>query len=383
MSRRSFGSVRQKANGKYQSRYRDGDGKDHYAVFDTMTDARKHLAKAEADIERGDWFDPKSGTTTVGEWADTWLAGKRNLRYRTRLGYEGAVRNHIKPHLGRTQLSRLTPERVERWVADLEAGGATVSVTERAFKVLGLMMKVAVQRRYVRFNPCEPVEAPKHTVRKMLFLTPDQVGLVATEMGRRLPQFQTMTLLAAYGGLRWGELAGLYVSDLDLLRRRVRVQRQLHPNGSLDKPKTEAGTRWVDIPPWLCDELARTVSARRPAAGLPEEHAELLFLSEHGQRLHPSNFTRRYWRPAVVEALPPDRQGLRFHDLRHTAVALYLAGGEAAGKPVNAKRLQVRMGHSSIQMTLDRYGHLLPEDEDAAVEAMASPFTPAAAVTRI
>lgn len=86
----------------------------------------------------------------------------------------------------------------------------------------------------------------------------------------------------------------------------------------------------------------------------------------------------------MIEALPPHLHALRFHDLRHTAVALYLAGGEAAGKPVHAKRLQVRMGHSSIQMTLDRYGHLLPQDEDAAVEAMASPFlSPAAPVARL
>lgn len=282
MSRRPFGSMRKKTNGKYQARYRDAEGRDHYAVFDTRVEARQHLAKAEADLIRGDWYDPREGTTTVGTWADDWLATKRNLAYRTRDGYLVAIRNQIKPMLGGMPLTRLTPERVERWVADMEADGCTPSVTQRAFKVLNLMMKLATQRRYVRANPCEPVEAPTVVVRPQLFLTPEEVGLVAQEMGRRLPQYQTMVLLAAYGGLRWGECAGLYVSDLDLLRRRVRVKRQLHPNGTLTSPKTEAGTRWVDIPPWLCDELARTVSGRRPAVGLPEEHAELLFLSEQG-----------------------------------------------------------------------------------------------------
>lgn len=379
MSRRDFGSVRRKKNGNYQARYQDAEGMHHYAVFDTRGEATKHLAKAHADIERGDWYDPREGTTTVGTWADDWLATKRNLAYRTRDGYCYAIKNQIKPLLGTVPLSRLTPERVERWVLDMEAAGCTPSVINRAFKVLGLMMNLAAQRRYVRANPCEPVETPTLTVRPQLFLTPDQVGAVAEAMGERVAQYRSLVLLAAYGGLRWGEAAGLGVQHVESLRRRVRVERQLHPNGTIDKPKTDAGTRYVDIPPWLCDELARTIAGRRLAATLAPEHRDLVFLSERGQRLHSSNFGRRFWRPVVVDTLPESLHALRFHDLRHTAVALYLQGGEDAGRPINAKRLQVRMGHSSIQMTLDRYGHLLPQDEDAAVAAMPSPFlTPAA-----
>ena len=377
--RRQFGSVRQKTNGKWQARYQDAEGAEHYAVFNTKGEAGTHLAKAEADLERGDWFDPRAGTTTVEEWADDWFKTKRNLRYRTRTNYGYSIRLQIKPFIGHVPLARLTPERVEVWLVDMEAEGVQPSVAHRAYKVLNLMMKLAVQRRYVRANPCEPVEAPTLAVRKQLFLTPYEVGAVAEEISKRVPQYRTLVLLAAYGGLRWGELAGLDVGHVDFLRRRVRVERQLHPNGTLDKPKTDAGTRCVDIPAWLADELAVTVAERKPSATLAPEHRELLFLTEHGQRLHSSNFGRRLWRPAVIAALPERLHTLRFHDLRHTAVALYLQGGEDAGRPINAKRLQMRMGHSSIQMTFDRYGHLLPQDEDAAVNAMPSPFSAPAA----
>jgi integrase len=82
-----------------------------------------------------------------------------------------------------------------------------------------------------------------------------------------------------------------------------------------------------------------------PAADLEPHHRDLLFLTGEGQRIHPSNFNRRIWRKAR-NTLPKDVQGVRFHDLRHTAVAVYLESGHQAGQPNNPKELQVRMGHS-------------------------------------
>lgn len=209
----------------------------------------------------------------------------------------------------------------------------------------------------------------------MLFLSPAQVADLAEAIGTDHRQYRTLVLVAAYGGLRLGECVGLAVSDVDPLRGTVKVARQLHRDGRMDEPKSKAGRRTVKVPRWLAEELAYTVAARRPAPDLAPQYADLVFLSPAGRPLaHHSNFGRRTWRPAVREALPPHLDGLRFHDLRHTAVAIAIESARLAGQPLNAKALQERMGHSTVRLTLDRYGHLLEGHDDAMVEGMADPF---------
>jgi integrase len=111
--------------------------------------------------------------------------------------------------------------------------------------------------------------------------------------------------------------------------------------------------------------LVKTQVAGKPLDAFAFTMASGAPLSAYG-----SNFTRRVWKPAVKAALPPALASLRFHDLRHTAVAIAIASGAAR----NPKALQVRMGHSTIRMTLDRYGHLLPGQDGEIADAMADPF---------
>lgn len=117
------------------------------------------------------------------------------------------------------------------------------------------------------------------------------------------------------------------------------------------------------------------INDRNPAYGLPAEHTELVFFTKEGTPLvHGSTFNRRWWRQAVKTALPAHLHTLRFHDVRHTAVAIALHSATKAGHPLNPKQLQERMGHSTIRMTLDRYGHLFEGHDDKMVEAMTNPF---------
>lgn len=130
----------------------------------------------------------------------------------------------------------------------------------------------------------------------------------------------------------------------------------------------------MKVPRWLADLLAETIAARQPHPDLPEHQRDLVFLNGDGKPLMGSNFNRREWRPGVLDALPPDLAVFRFHDLRHTAVAIAIDSARRIGEPLNAKTLQERMGHSSIVMTLDRYGHLLDGHDDAMVEGMENPY---------
>lgn len=143
----------------------------------------------------------------------------------------------------------------------------------------------------------------------------------------------------------------------------------------------------MKLPRWLSDQLDAARALRQPADHLPPDQAGLLFLTRVGTPMqYNSTWQRRVWRASVTAALPEPLHGLRFHDLRHTAVAIALDSASQSGHPLNPKQLQERMGHSTITVTLDRYGHLFDGHDDDVVNAMADPFAnrPAtAAVTRM
>lgn len=361
-AKRSFGSVRQKPNGKWQARYRDKSGREHYRLFTTKKEATGYLASVETNLLRGDWVDPNLGNITINEWAVVWRAGQRNLRQSTCDLYDSLLKNHVLPAFGTHTLSGITTDDVEAWVATLLAKeGMSSSTANRAYRVLRQMMNVAVRRRRILLSPCAGVEAPRDAKSEMLFLTPEQVADLADGID---PHYRTLVLMAVYSGLRWGELAGLKVARLDQINRTVTVVEQLTRAGTLAPPKSEAGRRVVTLPRWLMPLLKAQVVGK-PLDAFAFTMASGAPLSAYG-----SNFTRRVWKPAVKAALPPALASLRFHDLRHTAVAIAIASGAAR----NPKALQVRMGHSTIRMTLDRYGHLLPGQDSEIADGMADPF---------
>jgi integrase len=168
-----------------------------------------------------------------------------------------------------------------------------------------------------------------------------------------------MVMVAAYGGLRVGELAGLRRGRMDILTGRVEIAEiavevagTLH-NGS---PKTRAGRRSVTLPRSVTKILDDHLAEFTP----PDPDA-FVFTSPEGSPLRIPIWRQRYWRKAVAEAgLDP----LRPHDLRHTAVALWIATGAS---PLEVSR---RAGHTSASFTLDRYGHLFPEADEGVLSAL-------------
>jgi integrase len=188
----------------------------------------------------------------------------------------------------------------------------------------------------------------------MRFLSADDLWRLAHRMDER---YRAFVLLGGYGGLRLGEILGLRWASVDLLRRQISVTETLMDlAGRIDfgPPKTKAAIRVVAVPRFVADELSML------AVG-PVDTGGLVFRSPEGQAVRPSHFRRRFWNPAVAAAgLAP----LRIHDLRHTAVALWIAAG------ANPKQIAVRAGHTSVSVVLDRYGHLFPDQDDALVAAL-------------
>lgn len=376
MGRRAFGSVRKKTSGKWEARFRDRRGQVHYRYFTTKKEAQAHLSATEADILRGDWLNPRLGSITFDEWAERFMTSKRNIRPTTESLYRYMIRLHISPTFGSWQLVHITPDAVEDWMTELRNNPRLSPSSEvKALRLMRQMMSKAQKERRILHNPCDHVETPRHRAEEMMFLSERQVGDLATAIGERFQPWRAMVALASYGGLRWGECAGLPISNVHPLHSRLRVTQQLHRDGRIDEPKSRKSVRDVTLPRWLSDELAAAIALRTPSDELPEQHSDLVFLTRTGMSLaHAPSWRRNIWKPSVHEALPEELHGLRFHDLWHTAVAIAIDSARRAGEPLNPKALQDRMGHSTITMTFDRYGHLMDGHDDRMVEAMGNPF---------
>jgi integrase len=166
---------------------------------------------------------------------------------------------------------------------------------------------------------------------------------------------------SAVAWLEGGERAALQVSRLNLLRGTLTVTEQVSEvKGQVRfrPPKTAASRRQIALPRFLCDLLGEHMAGHPPVDGF-------VFASPNGELLRRTNFRRRTFLPAVRESVG---EPMRFHDLRHTHVAMLIAQGE------HPKVIQTRLGHSSIQVTLDLYGHLFEGLDEAAAARLDATF---------
>jgi integrase len=282
---------------------------------------------------------------TLAEWSEVWLPTKLDLRASSRSRLEGVVRTHIVPMFGHQSLAEVTNSQVRSWIATMSPATA-----RKAYAAPSQMMSAAVADRRLAASPCVNVPFPPVETHEQRFLSKDEVNLLADCVDKR---FRCLILLAAYGGLRFGELAGLRRKRVDVLRCRVTVTETLvEVAGELipEEPKTKRSRRVIPLP----RSIMRELEAHLGRYVAPDADA-YVFTAARGERLRRSNFRRRHWQRATAVA---GLEGLRFHDLRHTFVALWVDAG------ANPKEVSVRAGHTSVAFTLDRYGHLYQDRTD-------------------
>lgn len=217
---------------------------------------------------------------------------------------------------------------------------------QRFHQVLNTMLNAAVRNRMLPRNPASGVGLPNRPHREMLFLTPEQIEALGAAIE---PTYRPWVYLLAYGGLRWGEAAALRRSSIDVLHSTVAVaEATSEVRGEVVFGETKnRKRRTIVLPNFLRDMLhSHLLSLVTPGSDA------LVFTTPGGHVLRNSNFRPKVWRPAVVSArLNPQ---LRIHDLRHTCAALLISQG---AHPEAIKR---HLGHSSITVTMDRYGHVFP-----------------------
>lgn len=337
-------SIEKTPYGTWRARWR-ANGRSHAKSFE-----RKHEARAYLDSIAGKPSHVVDGKITVAAWADLWLAGARNLGRGGQDTYRRDLDRYILPAIGHLEMRHVTAETIDRYITDRLAHLAT-STVHRHYRTLNRMFRVAVERRRLHANPCDIVQPPRVVVRDMRFLTVAEVDALAETI---TPRYRAWVYVAAYGGLRWSETVGLRTVNVDVPRIKVVEQLIRRRDGKWhrDEPKTKAGKRTVVLPASVGVELA-THLERFPG--------ELVFANRAGNPTIGPSFRQSIFQPAVARA---GLGQVRIHDLRHTAVALAIAAG------AHPKAIQARMGHASITVTLDRYGHLYESADDQVAAAL-------------
>jgi len=349
------GHIRTRGPGQYLARHRGPDGRERTKTFRTKREATEWLAQQTIDRSRGLMVDPSLGRQLFADYANDWLEGQAHLARRTRTKVAGHITNHILPSFGAYRLSGIQPPDVRKWFASLNRSPETAN---GILATLSRILETAVKDGALGRNPAEHVDRrPLGLRRDMRVLTPAEIHDLADAIA---PRFRSFVYLAAYSGLRFGELAALRPADVDLTRAVVHVRSTLEPTPQGFRraaPKTNSSRRTVRIPRGVANILADHL-ASYPGT------VDAVFTSPTGQFLDHANFLPRHFKTAVVKAGLPTE--LRIHDLRHTSVALAIAAG------AHPKTIAVMLGHSSTRITMDRYGHLLPgldEDLQSRLEA--------------
>lgn len=335
----------------------------------TRAEVAARLAKALSDREDGLTFDAKN--VTVGEFLDRWLKDsvEGNVGPRTLSNYQLQVRQHIRPALGRIKLKALSPAHVQGLYRSKLDSGLAPSSVRYIHAVLHRALKQALRWGLVPRNASESVDLPKLGNEEVEVLLPEEVRTFLDAASE--DRLEALYVVAVTVGLRRGELLGLRWTDLELEGEpKLRVGRQLQRmrDGSgrmFVAPKGGKG-RTIRLPTRTVEALkthrARQAEVRLKAGSLYQD-GRLVFASEIGTPLEPSNIDRRSFKPLLKKAGLPN---IRFHDLRHTCATVLLSQG------VNPKFVQELLGHADIKLTLGTYSHFLPSMGDQAANAIDS-----------
>jgi len=365
-------SIKKRPDGKWRARYRDDNGKEHAQHFATKAAGQVWLDRQTASLVNNEHVEPRAGRVRFGEYADDWLAMKADVEASTMGNVQGRLRKHATPFFGDMQISSVRPTHTRAFVAGLVAQRLAPSTVKAIVLTTGQVFAAAVDDRLIARSPFARIDLPSDRKREeMRFLTAEEVNLLADVIDDR---YIAAVYLAAYGGLRAGELWALRVDRVNVLACTVDVAASMSEAGGLHVGPTKTGKpRTITVPRFLAKMLAQHIGRYPSPDGF-------VFTSGLGRPVAHTNYRRRHHQPAAVAAglgeyvkaeglKHPRYEGVRVHDLRHTCAALLIAAGR------HLEEVKVYLGHSTIRVTSDRYGHLFPEAHAALADALDATYS--------
>lgn len=360
--RRQLGGVDRLPSGRWRIRLVDPatGRRTSIGTYRTKAEAEVGFARALSDQSRGAWVAPDNGRVALADYASSWLETRltskgERLRPKTQEVYESCLRLHILPTLGSLPLARLGTAGIRSWHSALLASGCGAPIAAKCYRLLRTILNTAVEDGLLVANPCSIKGASVEPTNERVLPSLADVSALADAIQ---PQLRAMVLLAAFGGLRRGELLALTRRELDLLHRTVavRVQRQETKAGThhIGPPKTEAGRRTLVLPTAILPDLEEHLA--RWAGPGPDG---LLFSGAQGGPLRVCVWQREWTRARGAVGL----QHVHLHDLRHVAATM------AATTGATTKELMHRLGHASPAAAL-RYQHATAKRDEVIADGI-------------
>lgn len=343
----------------WQARWRDPTGSQHSKNFPRRVDAERFLVTVEARKLEGNYIDPRAGRIRLGEFTEQATAGWVNRHDSTIARDESYLRSHVLPAFADMPIGAIGVFDVQEWITDLVTDGYAPATIRHAYQLLARICNDAVTAGLIARTPCRDINLPKITATEKRFLSPTEISDLANAID---PRYKALVITAGYTGCRVGELIALDVDRYQPEKRIIRIERSLaEVRGHLrfGAPKTPAARRAVSLPEWLPDVIDQHLSDH------PAGPDGLIFTAPEGGPVRRNTFRSRFWLPAVADSVG---QPMRFHDLRHSHVAILIAQG--AHPAVIASRL----GHTSVKTVLDVYGHLYEGLDRNAADTLNPPW---------
>lgn len=383
--------------------YCDDKGVRRQKTFARQADAKAWRDRTGVQLQEGTHVADRA-TVTVGRAAELWLesCGSAGLERTTTDAYRSHVTYHIKPLIGSTLLSRISVPAVRAFEDEMRKSGRSLTTIKRVVGSLGSIIADAQERGLAAHNAVREMRGArkgKDRRQQQRHEKPLEIGVdipTPAEMKAFLAalegRWRPLLMTAAFTGLRASELRGLRWSDVDLTKRELTVRQRADRFNEVGSPKSRQGRRTVPIPAKLTQILRewklvcpKADSGKRDVAGEPVKVLEFVFPNGAGKIEGLGNIVRRGLWPAMLAAgvakptgkmtadgqpaLEAKYKGM--HSLRHWYASWCINPTSAGGMGLAPKVVQERMGHASIVMTMDRYGHLFPRG-DAASEVDAA-----------
>ncbi len=377
--------------------YHDAAGKRRLKTFAKKKEADQFAATATVEVKEGVHV-ADSASIGIEEAGKLWIANAKAiaLERATIMDYERHLRMHINPFIGRTKLPSFSIAKARAFEDQLRDAGRSPAMIKKVLVSLGSLIADAQERGLVARNVIRDMKKrrgsseKRHEKRQKGRL---KIGVdiptredVKALLGVLTGRWRPVILVAIFCGLRASELRGLRWTDVDLDKREIHVRQRADRFNDIGRPKSESGERTVPAPPMVINALKewklvcpRRDSGKKDETGEPIMVLDLVFPNGAGKVEQLNNILRRGLHPAWVSAgvavetgevdnkgkpvVAPKYTGM--HALRHFFASWCINRKEDGGLALPPKVVQERMGHSSISVTMDTYGHLFPRNDDA------------------
>ena len=322
-------------------------------VRDWLLDARKSIQTGVL---------PKNDQITVSQFMDRYFEDvvKLSVRPTTFIANESLLRLHIKPMIGKIKLTQLRPDHLQTLYAEKRKSGLSPRMVQMIHSVIHKALKQALMWGLVTRNVSDLVEKPKVERKTFIVWSLEEVRLFLDAVKDH--RFYPIYTLAIAGGLREGEILGLFHEDISWEQNMINIRRAvvtIPGKGSvLIEPKSAKSRRPIPLPDYCMNVLKKHCEGQK-------ENRYFVFTTKNGTPFLARNLIRHFKQVISETKLP----NIRFHDLRHYHASYLLSQG------VHPKVVQERLGHSQISLTLDTYSHVIPSLQNEAAEKLESIFS--------